>query len=79
MRRGQSPVRVWACWCGRDHGLLDSLGGPGSGMGMLLGSRTATRIRCGCVRFSGCPWRDAVGLAGRGPGPVGVRGGLRTG
>ena len=42
-------------------------GGPGSGMGMLLGSRTATRIRFGCVRFSGCPWRDAVGLwaAGR--------------
>ena len=31
---------------------------------MLLGSRTATRIRFGCVRFSGCPWRDAVGLAG---------------
>ena len=25
------------------------------------------------------PWRDAVGLAGRGSGPVGVRGGLRTG
>ena len=46
---------------------------------MLLGSRTATRIRFGCVRFSGCPWRDAVGLAGRGPGLVGVRGGLRTG
>ena len=35
---------------------------------MLLGSRTATRIRFGCVRFSGCPWRDAVGLAGRGRG-----------
>ena len=34
---------------------------------MLLGSRTATRIRFGCVRFSGCPWWDAVGLwaAGR--------------
>ena len=56
------------------------LGGlAGSGMGMLLGSRTATRIRFGCVRFSGCPWRDAVGLAGRGSGPVGARGGLRTG
>ena len=40
---------------------------------MLLGSRTATRIRFGCVRFSGCPWRDAVGLAGRGSGPVGAR------
>ena len=25
------------------------------------------------------PWRDAVGLAGRGSGPVGARGGLRTG
>ena len=55
------------------------LGAGGSGMGMLLGSRTATRIRFGCVRFSGCPWRDAVGLAGRGSGPVGARGGLRTG
>ena len=33
----------------------------------------------GRVRFSGCPWRDAVGLVGRGPGLVGVRGGLRTG
>ena len=55
------------------------LGPAGSGMGMLLGSRTATRIRFGCVRFSGCPWRDAVGLAGRGSGPVGARGGLRTG
>ena len=35
--------------------------------------------RLGRVRFSGCPWRDVVGLAGRGSGPVGVRGGLRTG
>ena len=35
--------------------------------------------RLGRVRFSGCPWRDAVGLAGRGSGPVGARGGLRTG
>ena len=44
MRRGCSPVRVWACWCGRDHGLRWFPWGPaGSGMGMLLGSRTATR------------------------------------
>ena len=58
--------------CGR-AGVEEIVGfaGPwglaGSGMGMLLGSRTATRIRFGCVRFSGCPWRDAVGLwaAGR--------------
>ena len=60
-------------------GFAGPWGLAGSGMGMLLGSRTATRIRFGCVRFSGCPWRDAVGLAGRGSGPVGVRGGLRTG
>ena len=33
----------------------------------------------GRVRFSGCPWRDAVGLVGRGSGLVGARGGLRTG
>ena len=83
---GVSPVLVewfhglaWGCWCGRDHGLGRPVGMSGSGMGMLLGSRTATRIRFGCVRFSGCPWRDAVGLAGRGSGPVGARGGLRTG
>ncbi len=68
MRRGSSPV-----WRGR-AGVEEIVGfaGPwglaGSGMGMLLGSRTATRIRFGCVRFSGCPWRDAVGLAGRGSG-----------
>ena len=60
-------------------GFAGPWGLAGSGMGMLLGSRTATRIRFGCVRFSGCPWRDAVGLAGRGSGPVGARGGLRTG
>ena len=65
--RGSSPV-----WRGR-AGVEEIVGfaGPwglaGSGMDMLLGSRTATRIRFGCVRFSGCPWRDAVGLwaAGR--------------
>ena len=60
-------------------GFAGPWGPAGSGADMLLGSRTATRIRFGCVRFSGCPWRDAVGLAGRGSGPVGARGGLRTG
>ena len=53
-------VLVWK----RSLASLVPLGPAGSGMGMLLGSRTATRIRFGCVRFSGCPWRDAVGLAG---------------
>ena len=79
MRRGSSPV--WRGRAGVEEimGFWIPFGGPGSGMGMLLGSRTATRIRFGCVRFSGCPWRDAVGLAGRGSGPVGARGGLRTG
>ena len=78
MRRGWFPGS-----CGRagveGRWLRGSLGPAGSGADMLLGSRTATRIRFGCVRFSGCPWRDAVGLAGRGSGPVGARGGLRTG
>ena len=64
--RGSSPegvgVLVW-----KRSLASRSLGPAGSGVGMLLGSRTATRIRFGCVRFSGCPWRDAVGLwaAGR--------------
>ena len=46
---GVSPVLVewfhglaWGCWCGRDHGLGCPVGMSGSGMGMLLGSRTAT-------------------------------------
>ena len=40
---------AWACWCGRDRWLRGSLGPAGSGMGMLLGSRTATRdlVACG--------------------------------
>ena len=41
---------VWACWCGRDRWLRGFRWGPaGSGMGMLLGSRTATRdlVACG--------------------------------
>ena len=60
-----SPVLVewfhglaWGCWCGRDHGLGCPVGMSGSGMGMLLGSRTATpRVFCGAVR---CP--HGVGL-----------------
>ena len=46
---GVSPVLVewfhglaWGCWCGRDHGLGCPVGMSGSGMGMLLGSRTAS-------------------------------------
>ena len=46
---GVSPVPVewfhglaWGCGCGRDHGLGCPVGMSGSGMGMLLGSRTAT-------------------------------------
>ena len=63
---GVSPVLVewfhglaWGCWCGRDHGLGCPVGMSGSGMGMLLGSRTATpRVCfCGAVR---CP--HGVGL-----------------
>ena len=54
---GVSPVPVewfhglaWGCWCGRDHGLGCPVGMSGSGMGMLLGSRTATP-RVIVVRF----------------------------
>ena len=63
---GVSPVPVewfhglaWGCWCGRDHGLGRPVGMSGSGMGMLLGSRTATPqvCFCGAVR---CP--HGVGL-----------------
>ena len=62
---GVSPVLVewfhglaWGCWCGRDHGLGCPVGMSGSGMGMLLGSRTATpQVFCGAVR---CP--HGVGL-----------------
>ena len=63
---GVSPVLVewfhglaWGCWCGRDHGLGRPVGMSGSGMGMLLGSRTATPqvCFCGAVR---CP--HGVGL-----------------
>lgn len=81
---GVSPVPVewfhglaWGCWCGRDHGLGCPVGMSGSGMGMLLGSRTATP-RCSIVvRFDAhhrqpgflCWFRVRVV----------ARGGLRTG
>ena len=53
-----SRRRCCGCWCGRDHGLGRPVGMSGSGMGMLLGSRTATpRVFCGAVR---CP--HGVGL-----------------
>ena len=79
--RAGDGSRVWRGRAGVEEivGFAGPWGLAGSGADMLLGSRTATRIRFGCVRFSGCPWRDAVGLAGRGSGPVGARGGLRTG
>ena len=63
---GVSPVLVewfhglaWGCWCGRDQWLGCPVGMSGSGMGMLLGSRTATPqvCFCGAVR---CP--HGVGL-----------------
>ena len=66
MRRGSSPV-----WCGR-AGVEEIVGfaGPwglaGSGMGMLLGSRTATRdlVACGFPDApGGTPW--ACGPVGR--------------
>ena len=80
---GVSPVLVewfhglaWGCWCGRDHGLGCPVGMSGSGMGMLLGSRTATP-RVIVVRFDAhhrqpgflCWFRVRVV----------ARGGLRTG
>ena len=56
---GVSPVLVewfhglaWGGGCGRDHGLGCPVGMSGSGMGMLLGSRTATPQRllwCGSM------------------------------
>ena len=61
---GMVPGLAWACWCGRDRWLRGSLGPAGSGAGMLLGSRTATRDL----------WSRAVfrmPLAGR-RGPVGL-------
>ena len=76
---GMVPGFVWACWCGRDHGLSDSFsGGPGSGMGMLLGSRTATRDLWSRAVFR-MPLVGRRGPVGLGSGPGGARGGLRTG
>ena len=45
---------------------------------MLLGSRTATRDVWSRAVFR-MPLAGRRGPVGRGPGPVGVRGGLRTG
>ena len=59
-------------------GFAGSLGAGGEWYGYAFGFPDR-HPRLGRVRFSGCPWRDAVGLAGRGSGPVGARGGLRTG
>ena len=80
---GVSPVLVewfhclaWGCWCGRDHGLGCPVGVSGSGMGMLLGSRTATPQRllwCGSMPT----WSRPVPF-GAGWKRV-ARGGLRTG
>ena len=47
-----SRRRCCGCWCGRDHGPGCPVGMSGSGMGMLLGSRTATPQRllwCGSM------------------------------
>ena len=79
---GVSPVLVewfhglaWGCWCGRDHGLGCPVGMSGSGMGMLLGSRTATP-RCSIVvRFDAHAWWPVLG----GWSDRVARGGLRTG
>ena len=78
MRRGWFPGSCGRAGVEEIVGFAGPWGLAGSGMGMLLGSRTATRDLWSRA-VSGCPWRDAVGLAGRGSGPVGARGGLRTG
>lgn len=47
-----SRRRCCGCWCGRDQWLGCPVGMSGSGMGMLLGSRTATPQRllwCGSM------------------------------
>ena len=78
---GVSPVPVewfhglaWGCWCGRDHGLGCPVGMSGSGMGMLLGSRTATP-RVIVARFDAHAWWLVLG----GWSDRVARGGLRTG
>ena len=67
-------VLVWK----RSWASLVPLGPAGRGMGMLLGSRTATRDVWSRAVFR-MPLAGRRGPVGRGPGPVGVRGGLRTG
>ena len=67
-------VLVWK----RSLASLVPLGPAGSGVGMLLGSRTATRDVWSRAVFR-MPLAGRRGPVGRGPGPVGVRGGLRTG
>ena len=59
-------------------GFAGSLGGLREWYGYAFGFPDR-HPRLGRVRFSGCPWRDAVGLWACGPGLVGARGGLRTG
>jgi hypothetical protein len=82
---GVSPVPVewfhglaWGCWCGRDHGLGRPVGMSGSGMGMLLGSRTATRDLWSRAVFR-MPLVGRRGPVGLWVGSWGARGGLRTG
>ena len=69
-----SRRRCCGCWCGRDHGLGRPVGMSGSGMGMLLGSRTATP-RVIVARFDAHAWRPVLG----GWSDRVARGGLRTG
>ncbi len=69
-----SRRRCCGCWCGRDHGLGCPVGMSGSGMGMLLGSRTATP-RVIVARFDAHAWRPVLG----GWSDRVARGGLRTG
>ena len=75
MRREWFPVSRGRAGVEEIMGFWIPFGGPGSGMGMLLGSRTATRdlVACGFPDApGGTPWAC-------GSGPVGARGGLRTG
>ena len=69
-----SRRRCCGCWCGRDHGLGCPVGMSGSGMGMLLGSRTATP-RVIVARFDAHAWWPVLG----GWSDRVARGGLRTG
>ena len=69
-----SRRRCCGCWCGRDHGLGRPVGMSGSGMGMLLGSRTATP-RVIVARFDAHAWWPVLG----GWSDRVARGGLRTG